>query len=397
MTSPEATFAARLAETVTAQADDGYRCWTTDLLTGRPLSFDLPLAVDSYTYGKVNTFGEATATISLDAPDDPLLVLPERRTCLWISHREQVVWGGIVWDCDPNVENRTMRVAAQTWTSYFEHILIRDNLIYRNSSGGVDQLDVFRELLAYAQGKTGSNIGVTIDPLTSGKLITQLWGPGSGDSARPDKPVSEAMKEIAEVDPGFEWVDDWTDTGSHNPGKRIRLGYPRLGTSSAADLLVEYPGNLVTYSWAQAGKGSPNVLYAIGAGDGASTLVESATSTTEVTFGYPRLEASTGGDHKEIVRRATLAAAAQADLAALGNSRLAPVFTIATSSTGPQSADFSAGARLRARLTSAYHRVRPDGSPGYDGYFRATGITVKPGRADQAGTISVATIPDGLA
>jgi hypothetical protein len=394
VTSPAPDPAALLAETVHAQADDGYRVWSTDLLTGRPLSFDLPIAVSSYLYGKVNSYGSADGDISLDGPDDPLQVLPEKRTCLWIAYRDQVVWGGIVWDLQPDIDSRMMRVTSQTWSSYFEQLLIRDNLIFRNTGGGVDQLDVFRALLAYAQGKSNANIGVQVDPLTSGHLITQLWGPGAGDGARPDKPVSEAMKEIADVDPGFEWADDVGDNGTHNPVKRIRLGYPRLA-GSAAGLLLEYPGNISNYTWTSAGKGSPNIVYALGSGDGASTLVEAATDTTQLALGYPRLEYSTGGDHKEITRRATLAAAARADLAALGGSRIAPTFKLVGNSVNP--ADLAAGNRIRVRLTSGFHRPRPDGSPGFDGYVRITGVKVAPGRADQAGSIEVTTMLDGLA
>jgi hypothetical protein len=394
VTAPELDRAALLAETVSAQADDGYRCWTTDLLTGRPLSFDLPIGVSSYLYGKVNSYGSADGDISLDGPDDPQQVLAERRSCLWIAYRDQVVWGGIVWDLEPDIDSRTMRVTCQTWTSYFEHVLIRDTLVYRVAGGGVDQLDVFRSLLAYAQSKASSNIGVQVDALTSGHGITQLWGPGAGDGARPDKPVSEAMKEIANVDPGFEWVDDVADNGTHNPTKRIRLGYPTL-SGTAAGLLFEYPGNVTNYTWTSAGKGSPNVVYALGSGDGASTLVESATDQTLLDLGYPRLEYSTGGDHKEITRRATLAAAARADLAALGGSRIAPTFRLAGNGVNP--ADLAAGSRVRVRLTSGFHRARPDGSPGFDGYVRVTGVKVVPSRADQNGSIEVSTMLDGLA
>lgn len=384
-----AEFTAALAETVTAQADDGYRCWSTDLLTGRPLCHDLPLAVDSYTYGAINTYGTMSGTISLDAPDDPLLVLPERRTCVWISHRDRVVWGGIIWDTEPDLDGRTLRVAAQTWTSYFEHLLIRSTLVYR----GQDPLNMFRAVIAYGQAKTGANIGVTVDPLTSGITATRLYGPGAGDGARPDKPVAEAMKELAEADPGFEFCDDWTDDGATtNPGKRIRLGYPRLGTTGAPGLMFEHPGNILSYTWTKAGKGSPNVLYAVGAGDGAAALVESATDTAELGIGYPLLEASTGGDHKEVVTKAALRTYAAADLAALGKARLAPQFKV-RADADPLPGDYSGGDTIRCRLTSAYHREFADGSPGYDGNFRITSISVTPVRADQDGSATINTIP----
>jgi hypothetical protein len=388
-----AEFAATLAATVTAQAGDGYRCWSTDLLTGRPLSHDLPLAVDSYTYGAINTYGTMSATISLDTPEDPLLTLAERRTCVWISHRDRVVWGGIVWDTDPDIPGRTLRVGAQTWSSYWEHVLIRQTLVYR----GTEQLDIFRALITYAQAKAGANIGVTVDPRISGATITRLYGPGAGDGARPDKPVSEALKELAETASGFEFCDDWRDDGTtHNPSKVIRIGYPTLGSSNTPGLMWEYPGTILNYTWPKAGKGSPNVLYAVGAGDGAAALVESATNTPELTFGYPLLESSTGGDHKEIVTKASLRAHATADLAAMTAARLAPTFTV-RADVDPLPGDYTAGDRIRCRLTSAYHRPQRDGSPGYDGYFRITAVNVKPARADQDGSVTIATVPDGLA
>ncbi len=398
MTAPTSEDGPGLADTIDAQADDGYRVWTTDLLTGRALCHTLPIALDSFTYGAVNAAGPATGVVSLDIAEDPQLTLAERRTALWVEHRGQVLWGGIVWDVEPDIAARELRIAAHTWSSYFANILIRDTLIYRNLTGGVDQLDVFRALVAYAQAKTHANIGVTVDSTTSGVLITQLFGPGAGDAARPDKPVLEAMRELAEADPGFEWTDDVTDDGaSTNPGKRIRLGYPRITSGgSATGLAFTHPGEIDTYTWTKAGTASPNRLYAIGAGDGPFQLTESADNADELTLGYPLLEASTGGDHKEVVRRVQLAARARADLAALTGGRLAPVFTV-TGPDGPQPGDYGAGDTIRCRLTSAYHRARPDGSPGFDGYFRVTGVNVTPLRADQAGSVDIATVPAGIA
>jgi hypothetical protein len=398
MTAPTSEDGPGLGDTIDAQADDGYRVWTTDLLTGRALCHTLPIALDNYEYGVVNAAGPASGVVSLDIAEDPQLTLAERRTALWVEHHGRVVWGGIVWDTDPDIAARELRIAAMTWSSYFANILIRNTLIYRNTSGGVDQLDVFRALVAYAQAKTHANIGVTVDPTVSGVLITQLFGPGAGDAGRPDKPVGEAMRELAEADPGFEWTDDVADDGaSTNPGKRIRLGYPRITSGgSATGLTFNHPGEIDTYTWTKSGTNSPNTLYAIGAGDGPNQLVESAENADELSIGYPLLEASTGGDHKEVVRRVQLAARARADLAALTGGKLAPVFTIA-GDAGPQPGDFGAGDTIRCRLTSAYHRERPDGSPGYDGYFRVTGVKVTPLRADQAGSMAVAAVPAGIA
>lgn len=397
MTSPLPIPPNLVPASIEAQAADGYRCWTTDLLSGRKLCHDLPIALDSYRHGQVNAPGDSSGTISLNVAENPQLTCAERRTVLWVEHRGRVVWGGIIWDAEPDIASGTLRIAAQTWSSYFQRSLIRDTLVYRNSTGGYDQHQVFRELVAYAQAKSSANIGVVVDTHNSAVLVTQIYGPGAGDGARPDKPVLEALRELAESDPGFEYTDDWSDDGTtDNPGKRIRLGYPRLGVQDGTDLLFEHPGSIQTYTWVKDGGDSPNVLLAIGAGDGPNQLVETATNTEELAVGYPRLEASTGGDYREVVRRATLAAHARADLTALTGGKLAPVFTIA-GPDGPQPGDLGAGDVIRCRLTSDFHRAKPDGSPGYDGYFRTTGITVVPLRADQDGRMDIATVPAGLA
>ncbi len=388
MTQPEVDFAALLAETVTAQADDGYRCWTTDLLTGRPLCHDLPIALDSYQLGVINAPGAASGTVSLLAAEDPKLTCAERRTCLWIEYRGEVVWGGVIWDSEPNDDKTELRIAAQTWSSLMGMSIIRET----QSFVGVDQLDAFRSLVTYAQSKSRAGFGITVDSTNSGVLIRRFFGPGAGEGARPDKPVLEAMGELAEVDTGFEWCDDVVDDGaSSSPTKRIRLGYPRLGNSTVGDLLFEHPGQIKTYTWPKAGKASPNVLYAVGAGEGAFTLIQTATNTNELdVWGYPRLEASTGGDHKEIVRNSVLLDHAKADLAALGGGQLAPVFTVA-GDTGPQPGDYSAGDTIRVRITDNNHRPQADGSPGYAGPLRITRLTVPPERADQGGSVAIQT------
>src|SRR5689334_1899216 len=152
----------------------------------------------------------------LDAPEDPRLTCAERRTCLWVSLNERVVWGGIIWDTEPDIPGGQLRIAAQTWSSFFQRSLIRETLVYRTappgdpSDRGIEQFEIFRSLVAYAQGKTGANIGVVVDGHNSGLTLIRLYGPGAGDGARPDKPVGEAMRELAEDDPGFEFVDDWS-------------------------------------------------------------------------------------------------------------------------------------------------------------------------------------------
>lgn len=375
-----------MADTVRVQAAAGYRIWTTDLLSNRPLCFSIPAAVESFTYAKVNTWGECTATVPLDAADDLFLFLPERKCSLWIERNGRLLWGGIVWMATPALESRTLRVTAQTWASYWDQRLITTTLVYTQ----VDQLDIFRAIIAYAQSKQYGNIGLGVDTRTCGVKRTITYGPGAGQGARPDKKVSEALKQLAEDEGGFEFCDDAYLDDQGKPRKYTRLGYPRLGNSGGV-AAFEYPGNILTYTWEGAGKGAPTDLYAPGAGEGNLMLVGYARNQAILTAGYPLLEDTTGSDYKDETRKAALDGHAREDLAALASGQLAPTFTVRTD-VDPLPGAYGAGDYARFRLTSAIHRATAGGAPGFDGLLRITGVTITPERPGTAGVAKLTTM-----
>lgn len=380
-------FAAAVAATVSVQADSGYRVWTTDLLSNRALCHQIPAAVDSFSYAKINTWGECTLTVSLDTPEDPFLLLPERKSCLWIEQRGRLLWGGIVWLAVPDLASRTLRVTAQTWHSYWDQRMITTTLFYSQ----VDQLDIFRAIIAYGQSKTYGNIGHIIDPRTCGVKRTVAYGPGSGQGARPDKKIAEALKQLAEDEGGFEFVDDAYLDDQGRPRKYTRLGYPKLGSSGGL-AAFEYPGNVLTYTWDGAGKDAPTDLYAPGAGEGTLMMIGYARNQTALDAGYPLMEATSASDYKDETRKSALDGHAREDLAALASGRLAPTFTVRTDAD-PYPGSYSAGDEARFRLTSAIHRPRPDGSPGFDGRLRITGVEITPDRPGVAGVAKLTTMP----
>ena len=383
-----AEWSALIAESVIVQADTGYRAWTEDVLTGQTLCFDLPIAISNYSYSKVNGYGELSGDISLDASDDVALLTEPRRTRLWVQHRGRLVWGGIIWDAEPQIAARTLRITAQTSLSYYEMRLLSVTLSFVDR----DQLEIFRGLIVYADAQLNGDIGLQFEETLTGIRRTRYYGPGAGEGARPDKPILEAMKQLAELDNGFEFVDDWFWNDDSQPQSIVRFGYPTLGsTGGVAGLTWEYPGNCLDYTWTVAGKNSPNFMVAPGAGEGALMLVGQATNEDEMTAGYPRLSASTGGEYKDVVQKATLLGHAAEDLAAVTGGRVAPQLTVRTD-VDPLPNTYGAGDRIRFRATSAYHRAKPDGSPGLDILLRITGITVTPERPDQAGKAVLTTM-----
>lgn len=119
-------------------------------------------------------------------------------------------------------------------------------------------------------------------------------------------------------------------------------------------------------------------------------LVGEAVNTYELDVGYPLLEQSTGGEYRDVIRLHTLNQHAAADLKALSNGQFAPTFKV-RSDVAPLPGEYFAGDHARFRLTSCIHRAREDGSPGFDGVLRITGIEVTPERPGRAGEVRLST------
>lgn len=361
MTAPMS--AEPLSVQLDAQTAAQWRVWTTDLLTGAQLSYQLPVVIDSYSR-QANGAGGFSGTVSLDAAEDPVPVMQPRRTALWVARGDALRWGGIIWPVEPDIEARTMKVSASSFVSYYAHRQIRDTLTFDQ----VDQFDIVRALVDYAHTAQGGNIRVLVDQGASGVLRDRTY---DGSEA---KGVLDALTELAEVENGFEYTEDVYFDQMQRPQAVIRLGHPRLGTDKG--LLFSYPGDVMTYSWPSDPADSVNSVLAVGAGEGSAMLRSVAVDEAELAAGWPLLDGSVS--YKDVSDQGTLDAHASEDLAASTGDKMTPTFTVRTGSLGA----WSIGDQARFMLTSAYHRGR-DGAAGYDGYLRIVGDEVHPGSAEQ--------------
>lgn len=371
MTAPLRLLSAdMLAVALDAQEAARWRVWTTDLLTGRQLSFQLPMLIDSYSR-EINGAGSFSGTVSLDAEDDPVPLLQPRRTALWVARDDSLRWGGIVWPVTPDIGNRTMAVSASSFLSYFDRREIRDTLTFAQD----DQLDIFRALIDYAQSAPGGNIRVEVSGELSGVLRDRTY---DGSEV---KKLGEALSELAQVENGFEYAEDFYFDETGQPVAVIRLGYPHLGTEDTG-LVFAYPGNVTAYSWPSDPANSANSMMAIGAGEGSAMLRSIANDDAELAAGYPLLESSVS--YKDISVQASLDGHAREDLSAQLGDAITPQLTVRTGAVdGPALGDWGMGDHVRVMLTSPYHRPRADGSAGYDGMLRIVAEEVHPGHDDQ--------------
>lgn len=363
-----------------------YRVWTTDLLTGAKLCHSLPMTVESWE----STLGRASVlsgSVSLDAPEDPTPYVQPRRTALWVDAGGPApAFGGIIWQADPDVDARTLRIAAAGPLSYLERREIRRTLDFVQA----DQLDIARSLIAYVQSSAAGDIGLQVDPLLSGVLRDRAY---SGDE---NKKVGEALRQLSEVEGGFDYCEQfWYDPASGAPRWGVRFGYPWLG-QVLTDTVFVYddaggPGvNVTSYTWPANGGASANSLMAIGAGEGSTMLRALAQDDAELAAGFPQLDATSL--YKDVTVVETLAGHASEDLRVSSGDRIVPTAVIG-GDQAPPLGSYGPGDVARFRLSSAYHRRPHPGIPGWDGWLRIVGVKVVPATAEQRFSVAVTLAP----
>lgn len=274
-----------------------YRCFATDLRTGARIA-ELPLS--GLRFGsRLNGCGDLSAVLPLPALTSTANAtlaavfndaVDEGRRQIIVDRDGVVVWAGIVWvapytDSPPRREVR----AADTW-SYFRRRVIAAT---RNFTSW-DQVSIAQQLVSYAIADQGGDIGVTVESSTSGVLRDRTY------NSYELKPVAEAVEQLALVDGGFDFAID----PAYNPAsgalvKTFRTSYPRRGRSfSQTGHVFEVGRNVVDWTWPTDGASMANRVWAVGRGDGASSMLAVSTDAYQIQSlasggpGYPLLEST---------------------------------------------------------------------------------------------------------
>lgn len=205
----------------------GYRYIAQHALTGEVLHPDLPLT--DVEYGpELNGPGALTASLAprfgRTRPD----IMDEGNTLLYVEREGHLRWGGVLWQVTP--EDRTLSLEAAGWSSYLQ----RRHDIHGEYDGRgpyvyADPCQVIRDIWAYAQSLPDGDLGVAVDPTVSTAKVGTPADPLK--SAWWEEPVlGDAVDDlVAAVDsPDYSCDTQWGSDGSIR--RRLRLGYPRLGT-----------------------------------------------------------------------------------------------------------------------------------------------------------------------
>ncbi|GCD94081.1 hypothetical protein [Embleya hyalina] len=346
-----------------------YRVLFTDLRSDQVLD---AIPVDGMSFddyiGKSGSLRASIPVTSAEMARRVQLLVPAR-TAVWVYRGGQVWWGGIVWQATPTVGDRgaaAYSIQAATWDSYLDRRVLMTT--YETPPGGVDQLDIARELVAYTAEQPGGDIGITIDyGQVSGIVRDRTY-------SRYDQPrIRQLLDQLAAVQGGFEWriSSELDEFGARV--KRLVLGYPRI-TAGSTDVVLDYPGPIRVYSDPEDGGGRATHWQSRGATTNRNQAADSNPMLTDVQevagaidAGWPRLDGTS--DHTTVEDPATLLGHAQADLGRAWTQTTIPEITI---TPGDRLSPAMLGATVRVRRRDLWHPA------GDDRRYRVVGMSVTP-------------------
>jgi hypothetical protein len=329
--------------------------------------------------------GQLQATGSLTGKIDLRAILNPQKTAVWLWRRvsqlnpdgsiywsqEAPIWGGIVWKIEQDITAETATISAEGFLSYLSRVRLLSDQTFTN----VDQLDIARALLDYAQGRAnsllsygwmnsahtvadtgGSDLGIQYDQEESGRL--RVRAPADGYQASQTPVIMDLLSNLAGVIDGFQWYEDiqWAGPGVM-PTPFVEFGYPQF--SRALPVRLEFPGNIVSYTAPVDGSAAVNRYIAIGATNDTTsqTLIAIRNNiTAQTTAGYPILMGDSGSNYTDVTNASTLDAHAAEDLATVaGNSIVYQVIT-----RGDVFGRFGVGDTMSCHFESVWDRVPVD-------------------------------------
>lgn len=265
------------------------RYYFGDVLTGAVID---EISMQSVSMKVDLDAGEFRGTFHLDqtGKDNETLIsatIPGR--CYCVVERDGTVLGDYILTTRTyQSQAKSVQLYGRGWKSYPYTRFARTDLAYDD----VDQLQVFLDLYELMQEDSNSAQVVLPTYSPSGVLVTL-------DVATTElKTYGNVIDSFANADTGFDWTID-TQRIDNTYQRRLRIGYPQLGSISGDGVVVlEYPGNITNY-WINDTLGSSGThLYVIGGGEGDSMPMIEKIHDDLLAGGFPRYDIDSS--HKDI-------------------------------------------------------------------------------------------------
>lgn len=223
-----------------------------DLLTDDLICKDLDLRDVSYDR-KINEAGHFSA--SLDVTNATIAakvarIVPRHPEDLSTGpgrvivhvYRNGVIWGSyVLWRAAVSQSGNgpvQVTIEGDSLESYLGQVDIREDL---GPYEGEDQIQIARNLLTAMQATPRYDIGLSLQAGTSGITRDRSYLASEGGT------FGERLKELAEVDGGFEYAIQVVDNGDGTRSRVWTWGYPLLG-NAATNHRFESPGKLMSWS-----------------------------------------------------------------------------------------------------------------------------------------------------
>lgn len=355
--------------------------YVAEVTTGQIVA-DLPLA--TFTGGRSLTGGSMSATLPVaHLPVDLRrqyvdFTAPGRYSV--IAERDGVVAGEwVIWKRSRSNDEKPLTLTGNEVVS-----LLDRRVMGGWTWTGVEQLEIARQLVV--EGFAGAG-----DPLTrpGGVLVTVPAITPSGQLRdrtykQLDGTIGQRLKELSEVQGGFDYLIDTTRTGQLVT-RTARFHYPRAGIdlpyvfeSGSAG----YPqGNVTAITLSEDGTTLASKAHAIGSTSGDVALVGGFQDLALVTAGWPYLERTQ--TWSDVTVQATIDSYAHS-LWQDSQSAEQPITLSVLADAFPTCGDYALGDRLA-------FRIEPSGNfpDGYTGTIRVIGWTHQPGVGPETLTLSI--------
>lgn len=249
----------------------------------------------------LNGAGSATVQLPLrhNRPGQPQVVtsasLAPARTYLAIERDGVPRWAGPIWQASANPDGNVLQLNALGPHSYLRRRFVRTDLTYSQ----IDQYDICRAIIDYAQGQTGGDIGIDTTATNLSGVLRDRTYPGFER-----RNVGIIIEQLAAVNNGFSFSYLPVRTGS-SYGWRHVLADP---AGRSTDIVFEFGTNCSLASHRLDTSLIASQVDALGAGNGPDKLI-STSSDPNLLSTYPLLEATT--THSDVVLAATLDSYAQ--------------------------------------------------------------------------------------
>lgn len=261
----------------------------------RTAQAELPVVNSARFSETLNAPGAFELTIPLIPPTGSSLtpaMLAPPRAVIAFEKDDVLIWAGFIWTHAYDIAAGTMTLSGEGYQSVLRRRILRATKTYLAASGW-DQEEIAWDLIAYAQGQVGGNLGIVDKHAVSGQLRDRTY------YSYERKFIGQLIEQLAAVNGGFDFRFSPTWTAGPNSTLEVDFltTYPCYGRD--VGLVWELGSNCQIPS---ASLDGTNLAFSVDAlGQGMGELMPIATATNALaqsTFGLD--DAVTFGDITDV-------------------------------------------------------------------------------------------------